>query len=99
MDKQLLLGIFIGMPFCFLGGMLFDRFVLPFGDIILQSFVNRRNLEATKVSKDIVEVESEISLIRMSSGIPQETVVEGFRCDTPIEYYEDDEDVENKKNR
>lgn len=67
-------GIMIG---CILGTFV-DRYLLPIGDNILQAFVNRKTLEATKIQRDITIVEKDIRDIRMSAQQSEIQAI-GFR--------------------
>ena len=51
----------------FVLGVVVDRYVFPFGDAILQGFVNWQNIRATKVQFSIEQIERE-SMIDAASA-------------------------------
>jgi hypothetical protein len=90
----LFIGIIVGLTI----GVLVDRYLLPIGDTMLQTFANFKTLQATEIQRDITHVEKDIRDIRMSSQQSDIQAI-GFKHEYSEDIYDEDsdDDLHNKQ--
>lgn len=95
MNLLLILGICTGIIVGYAIGIFADRYLLPFGDAILQGFLNNKTLETTEVQRDITIVEKDIHDVRITMQ-QSETNAIGYHFEPIVESIHEEE-LEDKQ--